>query len=77
MEGYQQKWEGENRGEGTRNKKHNWQVQTRQRDVKNSMGNREAKEFICMIHGYELSGGIAGGKGYTRWRGEKEELGQL
>ena len=48
MEGYQQKWEGENRGEGTRNKKHNWQVQNRQGEVKNSMGNAEAKELICM-----------------------------
>ena len=33
-----------------------WQVQNRQGDVKNSIGNEEAKEFMCMTHGHELSG---------------------
>ena len=28
--------------------------------VKNSIGNREAKELICMIHGHELKGGGGG-----------------
>ena len=42
-------------------------------DVKNSMGNGEAKEFICMTPGRELKGGIAGGKGATKWRGTKRE----
>ena len=28
------------------------------REVKNSMGNGEATEFICMTHGHELSGGM-------------------
>ena len=48
---------------GTGNKKHKWQVQNRQREVKNSRGNRKAKELICMTHGHELSrgGGNAGG----------------
>ena len=48
-------------------------------DVRNSIGNREAKELICTTHGHELRvGGIAGGKGSTRWRGAKgEKLGQL
>ena len=26
-------------------------------DIKNSIGNREAKELICTIHGHELRGG--------------------
>ena len=40
MEG--REW-GENGGKGTGNKKHKWQVQIRQGEVKNSMGNEEAK----------------------------------
>ena len=38
---------GINRGECTGNKKHKWQVQNRQKEVKNGIGNGEAKEFIC------------------------------
>ena len=38
-------------------------------DVKNSIGNGEAKELICMTHGHELRGNIAGGNGDTRHRG--------
>ena len=43
--------------------------------VKNSIGNREARELICMTHGHELSGGecwrfggvqSGGGMGETR-----------
>ena len=34
------------------------QVQNRQVEVKNSMGNGEAKELICSTHGHELSGGM-------------------
>ena len=26
--------------------------------VKNSIGNGEAEEFICMTHGHELRGGV-------------------
>ena len=54
---------GENGGKHTGNKKHKWQVQNRQGKVKNSIGNGEAKELICMTHGHELSGGNAGGRG--------------
>ena len=36
---------GENEEKGTGNKKHKWQVQNRQGEVKNSMGNGE---LICM-----------------------------
>ena len=32
----------------------NQQVQNRQGDVKNSIGNGVAKELICMTHGHEL-----------------------
>ena len=40
-------------GKDTGNKKHKWQVQNRQGEVKNSMENGEAKELICMTHGHE------------------------
>ena len=43
-----------NGGKDTRNKKHKWQAQNRQGEVKNSMGNGEANEFICMTYGHEL-----------------------
>ena len=49
--------EGRNGGKGTENKKHKWQVQNRFGEVKNSMGNEEAKELICMTHGHELRWG--------------------
>ena len=45
---------GENGGKGTRNNKHKWQAQNKQGEVKNGIGNVEAKEFICMTHGQEL-----------------------
>ena len=48
--------EGQNRGKGTGNKKHKLQVQNRQGEVKNSIGNGAAKELICMAHGHELRG---------------------
>ena len=41
-----------------------WQVQNRQGDVKNSIGNGVARECICMNHAHELRrGAIAGGNG--------------
>ena len=52
------KGKGENGVKGSGIKKHNWQVQNRQGSVKNSIGNGEAKEPICTIHGHELSGGM-------------------
>ena len=54
-EGYQ--WGGRKRrmGEkGSGNKKHIMQAQNRQ--GQNSIGNGEAKEFICTTHGHELWG---------------------
>ena len=51
----------------------NWQVQNRHGNVKNSIGNGEAKELICTIHRNELRQGgggmVAGGKAGTGWRG--------
>ena len=34
-------------------------------EVKNSVGNVEAKELLCTTHGHELKGGDAGGRRYT------------
>ena len=45
MEGYQQGGDGGRIGTG--NRKHKWQVENRQGEVKNSIGNVEAKELIC------------------------------
>ena len=58
MKGYQLGggWE-ENGGKGTGNKKHNWQVQNTEKEVKNSVGNGEAEELIYTTHGHELRGG--------------------
>ena len=35
----------------------NGRYKNRQGEVKNSIGNGEAKDLICMTHGHELSGG--------------------
>ena len=67
MEGYQRGQKGENGGKGTGNKKHKWQVQNRQEEVKNSIGNVEAKELTCMTHGHELRRGNAGRREGDRW----------
>ena len=64
---------GENGGKGTGNNKHQWQVQNRQGEVKNSIGNGEAKELICTTHGHELRWGVMEywWEGAVRWRGIK------
>ena len=38
-------------------------VENRQEEVKNSIGNTEAKELTCMTHGHELKRGNVGGMG--------------
>ena len=38
-------------------------VEDRQGEVKNNIGNVEAKELICMTHGHELKGGMQVGGG--------------
>ena len=50
-------------GKGIGNKKYKWQVQNRQGEVMNSIGNGEAKELICTTHGHELRGGLLVGQG--------------
>ena len=56
MEDYQWGGGGTEGGKSTGNKEHKWQVQNRQGEVRNSIGNGEAKEFICMTDGHELRG---------------------
>ena len=75
MEGYQQGVGVGRMGEkGIGNKKHKWQRQNRQGEVKNSIGNGEAKELTYMIHGYELRRGtlVAGGCTVEGNKGEKK-----
>ena len=59
--------EGERGGKGTENKCHKWKVENRQGQVKNSIGNVEPKELICMTYGHELKGGKVGGRGWAGW----------
>ena len=40
-------------------------------EVKNSIGNGEAKELVCTTHGHELRWRNAGGRGSAGWRGTK------
>ena len=71
---------GGNGEKGTGNKKHKWKVQNRQGEVKNSMGNGEAKEFICTTHGHGVRRRNAEEcVGGCRRKGEKgeENMGQL
>ena len=58
IEGISRGGGGERGGKGTENKQHKWQVENRQGEVKNSIGNVEAKELICMTHRHELKGGM-------------------
>ena len=55
----------------------NWQVQNRQGDDKNCMGNGEAKELVCMTHGHDLRGEIAGGNGVQGGGSKGGKFGQL
>ena len=43
---------------------HKWKIQNRQGEVKNSIGNGEAKELICTTHGHELSRENVGRRGW-------------
>ena len=72
MEGYQQgTGSGREKGKGSENKQHKWQVENRQGEGKNSIGNVEAKELISMTHGHELWGGMwEGGSGQNRVEGK-------
>ena len=58
MESYQRgSGRGVNVGKGTGNKKHKWQVEDRQGEGKNSIGNGEAKDLTCTTHRHELRWG--------------------
>ena len=59
----------ENGEKGSGNKKHKWSVQNRQGEVKNSIGNGEAKELMYTTHEHELREGNAGRRG-MEGRGE-------
>ena len=52
----------ESRGKGAGVNKHNWYIQNSPGNVKNNIGNGEAKELICTMHGHELSGGLLEGR---------------
>ena len=71
MEGYQQGEEVGTMGEKVQGISSIRQVQNRQREVKISIGNGEAKELIRMTRGHELRGENAGGNGVTGRRGKK------
>ena len=60
---------GDNGEQGTENKLHKWQVENRQGEVQNSIGNVEAKELTCTTHVHELKGGMLVGGG-VQGRGE-------
>ena len=60
-------------GKGTGNKKHNRQAQNRQGEIKNSIGNGEAKDLICTTHGHELSSGGMQEFGGGRCRAERDK----
>ena len=48
-------------------------VDTKSGEVKNSIGNEEAKELICMTHGHELKWGmLEGGSRCTEERDKGE-----
>ena len=67
-------------GKGAGNKKHNSQVQNRQEQVKNSIGNGEGKELICKTHGHEIRGGLlveGGVKDKGEQRGDKNRTGVI
>ena len=78
MEGYQRGGGGWRMGEkvhGISSINGRWTID--RGEVRNSIGNVEAKELIYMTHGHELSQRNVGGGG-TGWRGIKwGRMGQL
>ena len=46
-------------------------MENRQGEGKNSIGNVEAKELICMTHGHELKWGNVGRREWAGWSGVK------
>ena len=67
-----------NGGKGTGINKHNLQVQNSHGEGKNSIGNGEAKQLICMTHGQELRGDCWKERGnYWVEEGKGDKLGQF
>ena len=78
MEGYQWGGGGERMGEKVEGIRSINGKYKRDGEVKNSMGNGEAKELICTTHGHELRRGTAGGVGGAGQRGYKRgKLGKV
>ena len=46
-------------------------------EVKNNIGNGEAKELTCMTHGHELRGEMLEGRGYQVEGSKEGKFGQL
>lgn len=58
--------------------KHNWQAQNREGDVKNRIGNAEAKELTYTTHGHELRRKNSWREwGYQEESGKGRKLGEL
>ena len=73
LEGYQQ-GKRKSRGKGTGIRKHNWNVQNRQGNVKNSIENGETKELIYMTYGHELRE-LLEGRSVPDGRGQRGKTG--
>ena len=69
----------ENGGKDTGNKKHKCLLQNRQGEVKNSIGNGEAQELLCMTHVHELRRGecVWEGACQVEWDKMEKKMGQL
>ena len=68
---------GEDGGNGTESKKRIWQVPNRQGEVKNSIGNGEAKELICTTQEHELREEMLVGWGCRAEGNKGRRMGQL
>ena len=64
---------GERGGKGTENKKHQSYVENRQGESKNSIGNGEAKELICITHGHKVREGLLEGGGTPGREGQRRK----
>ena len=68
MEGYQQgTGRGSEGGKVQRISSINGRQEIDGGEGKNSVGNVEAKELVCMTHGHELQGQNVGGRGCAGW----------
>ena len=76
MEGYQWGGRGGRMGGKVQSLKSiTGRYKTDRGDVKNSIGNGEAKELTCMTHGHELRGGLLKGRGVPGGGGKGGKIG--